>query len=325
MKITVLVTMLLIGAAVFEQKAEAHSSVFFGFSTGYHHYYRPYGFYGPFYNPYFYQPYYYYPYYSGGYYPRGYGYGYRGYGEIRAEVKPSQARVYIDGDYVGVADDYDGWWQRLDLEPGKHRIVFRAPGFVPYSVTMRILPGQDYHIKYQMQPGQDLIDEREMRLPKEEYEHHYSDRDRYEGYRDKHHDYEPRGDDRYGDNDRYRGDDRYRNDDHSDRGYQPPPPEDHRYEPREREQDYGAPPPGGPEGGVNLTLQIQPDDATVYIDGNYYGTADVGGPGEIQVLLPAGTHRVEVVRPGFDSYSRDVVVDEKSPKRIQVTLHKKGE
>jgi len=323
MKITVLVTMLLIGSAVFEQKADANTSVFFGFShyPRYHHYYS-YGFYRPFYNPYFFQPYYSYPYYSGysGYYPGGYYYD--GFGEIRAEVKPSAARVYVDGDYVGVADDYDGWWQRLRLDPGKHRIVFRAPGCVPYAVTMRILPGQDYHIKYQMQPGQDLIDEGAMRLPKEEYERQYSRRnDRYDRRHDyDHHQYEPRDND----NDRYRyeprdnDDDRYERDPR-DRGYEPPPPPERPgYEPREGDREPGA------SGDTNLTLQIQPDDATVYIDGNYYGTADVGGPGEIQVLLPRGTHRVEVVRPGYDSYSRDVVVDEKSPKRIQITLHKKG-
>src|SRR5262249_35038337 len=66
-------------------------------------------------------------------------------------------------DYVGAADSFDSWWQRLDIEPGRHRIVFRSPGFQPYLVDMRILPGQDFKIKYQMVPGNDDISEKEMR------------------------------------------------------------------------------------------------------------------------------------------------------------------
>ena len=288
MKITVLVSLILIGFSSLEQKAEADAGFSLGFSSyyPYPYYYRPYGYYRPyFYNPYFY-PYYSYPYYSG-YYPGPYYY--RVWGEVRTEVKPQSARVFLDGNYVGVTDDYDGWWQRLNLPSGKHRIVFRAPGFTPYVVTMQIVPGQNYHIKYEMVPGQDVIDEREMVLPKREYEDQYSRRPHRPPQQ---------------------------------RNYEPPPP------PQPYRQ---APPPERPNEGetapadVNLTVQIEPPDATVYIDGSYYGTADAAGPGEIQVLLPPGTHRIEVVRPGYESYSEDVIVERNTNQRVRVTLRRKGQ
>ncbi|MBN2369595.1 MAG: PEGA domain-containing protein [Vicinamibacteria bacterium] len=57
-----------------------------------------------------------------------------------------------------------------------------------------------------------------------------------------------------------------------------------------------------------LKLSVTPDDASIYIDGEHQGSArDVN-----EVELPAGVHLVEVVRPGFATYERevDVPVDE---------------
>jgi len=284
--------MILAAISLFPEKAQASSVGFFlGFSSyhPYHyyhyryypryHYYRPYPYY---YGWWYYQPYYYSPYYYG---PYGY-YSYRGYGSVRAEVKPQNTRVYVDGDYVGVADDFDGWWQRLDLEPGRHRIVFRAPGYAPYAVTMRILPGRDYHIKQQMQPGEDQIAEQDMRL---ERKYEQEDSPRNERPRD------------YPDWESERR-----------RSREPEP----RSEPEaqaEPERDQRP----------TLTLEVEPSDATVYIDGNYYGTADLNGQGEIQVLLPQGVHRIEVVRPGYESFSQDVNVVQGQQNRLTITLKKR--
>ena len=72
-----------------------------------------------------------------------------------------------------------------------------------------------------------------------------------------------------------------------------------------------------------LILHIEPPDATVYVDGNYYGTANENGRNEIQILLPAGAHRIEVVRPGFESYSQDLTVGGNQDNRINIVLQKK--
>ena len=113
-----------------------------GFYAGYPYGY-PYGYYG---NPYAY----------GAYgYRYGYGYpeGYVGvaggsaYGAVRIQGAPRDARVYADGYYVGIVDDFDGTFQRLDLVPGTHRIEIRAAGAPPTSIDIRVEPGQTitYH------------------------------------------------------------------------------------------------------------------------------------------------------------------------------------
>lgn len=282
------------------------------FNSG-HHFPRFSYYYSPFYRPYF-SPYYY-PYGFGLGYGYGYGYGspgyggyyYRGYGEVRTEIKPKEAKVYVDGDYAGEVDDFDGWWQRMQVEPGRHRIVFRASGFRPYAVTLRVLPGQEYKIKQQLQPGDDSIPDSDMRLPDRDYDQDYGSRDRK--YRDR--DY----DDQYRDrsykrerNSEYDRDDKNRD-----------------YESDQDHHESDNPNDDQSQGDKHaITLQIQPNDATIYVDGNYYGTGDVNATGEVQILLPEGVHRIEIVRPGYESYSKEIHVNDKySQERLIISLEKK--
>ncbi len=127
-------------------------------------YYRPYyGYYGRYGYPYYggYYPYGY-GYYGLGYgfsvgfgFGYGYGYGYPGYaypyyggyvnsyGGVKIENAPPDAAVYADGYYVGTVDDFDGSFQKLNLEPGAHHIeVMRPGGAPPASVDVNIRPGQ---------------------------------------------------------------------------------------------------------------------------------------------------------------------------------------
>ena len=116
-------------------------------------YYSPRYSFGWYSRPYYY-PYYYSPYYDGGYYPSYYGYGYGPYrrggyrdaGSLRIIVQPERTRVYVDGYYAGVADDFDGIFQRLNVAPGRHDITLRLDGYrtqhfkvyVPYDRTIKI-------------------------------------------------------------------------------------------------------------------------------------------------------------------------------------------
>ena len=124
----------------------------YGYGYGYRPYY-PYGY-----------TYYYSPFYSPGYrygyaYGPSYSYGYSSpapvytgpeddgdLGSLRILVRPEKARVYVDGYYAGLVDDYDGIFQRLRLAPGPHDITFRLEGYrtqhfevyVPFGGTVRL-------------------------------------------------------------------------------------------------------------------------------------------------------------------------------------------
>ena len=118
--------------------------------------------YGPgygYFNPYFYRPYAFRPY---GYGPYGYGpyqYGawgpypyYGAHGSLRIQVKPEATEVYVDGYYAGVADSYDGIFQRLHLEPGAHDIELRLDGFRSIQEQVYLTVGTTWRIRHDMEP-----------------------------------------------------------------------------------------------------------------------------------------------------------------------------
>jgi hypothetical protein len=102
------------------------------------------------YRPYVYRPSYsigvYYG--SGGYYP--YGYTPRGYfdplpgryyGGVRIMGAPRDARVFADGYYVGIVNDFDGVFQHMNLEAGPHHIEIDL-GYDGMAFDVYVRPGE---------------------------------------------------------------------------------------------------------------------------------------------------------------------------------------
>ena len=57
---------------------------------------------------------------------------------MRVLVEPNEARVYVDGYYAGIADDFDGIFQRLNLAPGRHDISLKLEGYRTHNVKMYV-------------------------------------------------------------------------------------------------------------------------------------------------------------------------------------------
>ena len=104
--------------------------------------------------------------YGYGYYGHGYGYGgHGGYGygaygsddgHVRIEVGPKglrdEAHVYVNEAHVGVVDDFDGFFQRLVLNPGKYEIEVRLDGYHPLQVQIFVAPRSTYKIRHRLEP-----------------------------------------------------------------------------------------------------------------------------------------------------------------------------
>jgi hypothetical protein len=114
-------------------------------------YYRPFYpyFWDPFYDPFFYRPFYWYPYAQLGY---GYGYGYVDGSALRVQVTPRDTEVFIDNYYAGTADDFDGMFQRLHIEPGAHDITLYREGFRTVRQRVYIQPTGTFRLRYTMMP-----------------------------------------------------------------------------------------------------------------------------------------------------------------------------
>ena len=66
-------------------------------------------------------------------------------------MTPEDAEVYVDGYFVGVVDDYNGAFQRLNLAAGTHRIEFRANGYETLNLDVRIEPRETITYKGELQ------------------------------------------------------------------------------------------------------------------------------------------------------------------------------
>ncbi len=89
-------------------------------------FYDPYSLVRPVLPDYSYPSYSYPAYAPGGVYQYRYGYP---TGQIRLQVRPRDAEVYVDGYYAGRVDDFDGYIQSLQIEEGPHTIEIVAPGY----------------------------------------------------------------------------------------------------------------------------------------------------------------------------------------------------
>jgi PEGA domain len=84
-----------------------------------------------------------------GYYPYGYTPDYyfhpipgRYYGGVRITGAPREARVFADGYFVGIVDDFDGIFQHLNLEAGPHHIDIVLDGYEPVAFDVNVRPGE---------------------------------------------------------------------------------------------------------------------------------------------------------------------------------------
>jgi hypothetical protein len=93
-----------------------------------------------------------YPYYAGYPYPYAYPYAYDYSGAARLEVKPRIAEVYVDGHLVGTVDDFDGWAQRLNVNPGEHELTIYLKGHQTYRQNVLFRPGATLKVEHVMQP-----------------------------------------------------------------------------------------------------------------------------------------------------------------------------
>jgi hypothetical protein len=112
------------------------------------------------YAPYYYRPVFYDPFAWGayGWYPAPWGpwgpyrpypraWGYDPAAHVRIQSTPAEAQVYVDGYFVGIVDDFNGWSQRLRLPPGEYEIQLYLEGYRTVSERLLLRPGQTYRIR----------------------------------------------------------------------------------------------------------------------------------------------------------------------------------
>lgn len=267
-------------------------------------YYGPYGgYYGPrhYWGPswwwYFWGPYdYWYP----GFTARDYRASGDG-GALDLDVSPAKTEVYVDGQYIGRVDSYDGWPQYLWLPKGTYDLVLFREGYQTIARQITIYPGVVMAVDDRMEPGEsrrpeDLVskthDRRDERIRFE--------RERAERIsRGEHDDDERDWRDRVPRDRRERWRDRDDDEDDAEESI------------RDRDADDST---------GRVRLEIEPEDASVYLDGKFVGTGSDLSRLRAGLVLDPGKHRLAVVRPGHRSQEMDFEVEAGEELDLEVEL-----
>ena len=265
-------------------------------------FYRPI-YYDPFFYSGFYDPFYlgWYPVY--GQYPRPYGYyGYGGgyWASARIEVKPREGQVYLDGYFVGMVDQFDGVFQRLDLPAGEHDVTVYLKGYRPFRQKTLFRPGESYHFKAILEPLAAGTADEPVPQPSANAPDPYTQSQRRDPR-------DPYGRDPYGR--QPSGDPNQPSS--SDPGRTMPLPErpgDRR--PNDRQPDSGT--------FGTLNIRVQPADAVVTIDGEKWDSPEGGS--RLVVQLAGGSHRVEIRKDGFKPYSGTVQIRPGEAQTLNISL-----
>jgi hypothetical protein len=191
-----------------------------------------------------------------------------GFGALDLDVWPGDAEIYVDGDRVGTADDFDGFPSYLWLPRGTYDVVIYLPGFQSIARQYSIYDGLVIDVNDRMERGQAV---RPEDLPAKTHE---------------------------------RRDERLRHEAEQQEAAR----RREEWRQRQEEHDRSSVAPGASAPGrdasdeARVHFSITPNDASVYLDGHFLGTAsELEGLSAGLVVTP-GSHHLEVVRPGFAAH-----------------------
>lgn len=255
-----------------------------------------------------------YPWWGWGPYSYGYGWGapygrsidYYGddWGAIDLDIKPEEAEVYLDGERIGIADNYDGFPRYLWLEKGTYHLVLYKEGYETLAKRIDLDSGGVLRLKDKMVPGESKSPEQLFAQvqPKERSTARPAEERPLAPWR-----YRERDDD-------------------GERAESAPPRRSARSgEEWRRRRASGAEAPVSTDlraAGGRLELAVTPADAAIYVDGQFVGSAADLAALDEAIRLDAGRHQIQVSRPGYADLEREVVIEEGETTRLELELNR---
>ncbi len=73
--------------------------------------------------------------------------------ELKIDADPARAAVFVDKQFVGHVDEFNGPGQALLLTPGEHQIRVALPGYAPFETTVQLRDHQKLKIETKLVKG----------------------------------------------------------------------------------------------------------------------------------------------------------------------------
>jgi hypothetical protein len=75
---------------------------------------------------------------------------------VEIDIRPKRATVFLDGENIGRAKEYNGTWNLLWLEPGVYELEFAYDGYRTLRTHLRVRSGRWYRFTDRMEKGEGL-------------------------------------------------------------------------------------------------------------------------------------------------------------------------
>src|SRR5438067_10529020 len=73
--------------------------------------------------------------------------------ELKIDATPPRAAVFVDEQFAGHVDEFDGVGKAMLLTPGKHRVRVALPGYLPFETVVDLRPHQKLKIQTVLEKG----------------------------------------------------------------------------------------------------------------------------------------------------------------------------
>jgi hypothetical protein len=74
-------------------------------------------------------------------------------GELKIQATPTRAAVFVDNQFAGHVDEFDGAGKAMLLTPGRHTVRVALPGYLPFDTVVDLRPHQKLKIQTDLVKG----------------------------------------------------------------------------------------------------------------------------------------------------------------------------
>jgi len=74
-------------------------------------------------------------------------------GELKISATPTRAAVFVDEQFAGHVNEFDGIGKAMLLTPGKHSVRLALPGYLPFETVVDLRPHQKLKIETTLVKG----------------------------------------------------------------------------------------------------------------------------------------------------------------------------
>ncbi len=74
-------------------------------------------------------------------------------GELKIDATPTRAAVFVDNQFAGHVDEFNGAGKAMLLTPGRHSVRVALPGYLPFDTVVDLRPHQKLKVKTDLVKG----------------------------------------------------------------------------------------------------------------------------------------------------------------------------